>query len=151
MPGTRMLKMPRALSQIKHGLTTEALQSYAPMIYNETASFFERELKLSASSEPKTFEIFRKMSELIILTASRTLQGKEVRDALDSRFAQLFHDLDGGFQPINFMFTNLPLPMNRRRDRAQKEMAEFYMDILKKRSSGESEVGPRYFFLGDFV
>ncbi|RSH81549.1 Lanosterol 14-alpha-demethylase [Saitozyma podzolica] len=124
---------------IKHGLTTEALQSYAPLMYSETEQFFKNELRLTSGSSPKTFEVFRKMSELIILTASRTLQGKEVRQALNSRFAKLFHDLDGGFIPLNFMFTNLPLPANRRRDKAQKEMSEFYMGIIRSRREGESD------------
>jgi cytochrome P450 len=38
------------------------------------------------------------------------------------------------------MFTNLPLPANRRRDRAQKEMSEFYMGIIRSRREGESDV-----------
>jgi sterol 14-demethylase len=109
-------------------------------MYSETEQFFKNELRLTSGSSPKTFEVFRKMSELIILTASRTLQGKEVRQALNSRFAKLFHDLDGGFIPLNFMFTNLPLPANRRRDRAQKEMSEFYMGIIRSRREGESDV-----------
>ena len=125
--------------QIKHGLTTEALQSYAPLMWAEAEQFFSTELDLgSGSGKPQTVELFKRMSELIILTASRTLQGKEVRQALNSRFAQLFHDLDGGFIPINFMFTNLPLPANVKRDRAQKEMSDFYRSIIEKRRTGEA-------------
>lgn len=126
--------------QIKHGLTTEALQSYAPLMWSEAEQYFTEELGLGPQSgtKSKTVELFREMSQLIILTASRTLQGKEVRQALNSRFAKLFHDLDGGFIPINFMFTNLPLPANVRRDRAQKEMSEFYRSIIEKRRSGEA-------------
>ena len=80
------------------------------------------------------------MAELIILTASRTLQGKEIREAFNAKFAKLFEDLDGGFTPLNFMFPNLPLPSYRRRDRAQKEMSNFYLEIMRKRREGESNV-----------
>ena len=91
-------------------------------MWAEAEQFFATELNLaSPASKPVTVELFKRMSELIILTASRTLQGKEVRQGLNSRFAQLFHDLDGGFIPINFMFTNLPLPANVKRDRAQRK------------------------------
>lgn len=107
-------------------------------MWSEAESYFESELGLTPGSPPKTVELFRRMSEMIILTASRTLQGKEVRQALNSRFAKLFHDLDGGFIPINFMFTNLPLPANVKRDRAQKEMSEFYKGIIEKRRTGEA-------------
>lgn len=125
--------------QIKHGLTTEALQSYAPLMSAETEHFFAHELDLSSgsSTSSKTVEVFHAMSELIILTASRSLQGKEVRNALDSKFAKLFWDLDAGFIPVNFMFTNLPLPVNVRRDKAHKQISEFYRNIIQKRRTGE--------------
>jgi len=127
--------------QIKHGLSTEALQSYATLMYSETQDFFEHELHFSPSSPgPKTFEALKIMAELIILTAGRSLQGKEIRDAMTAKFARDMEDLDGGFTPLNFMFPNLPLPSYRRRDRAQKAMSDFYLDIMRKRNSGESEV-----------
>ena len=73
------------------------------------------------------------MAELTIYTASRSLQGKEVRERFDSSFAELYHDLDMGFSPINFMLPLAPLPHNRKRDRAQKKMAQTYMDIIRER------------------
>ncbi|ORY32583.1 cytochrome P450 [Naematelia encephala] len=125
---------------IKHGLTTEALSSYAPLMYKEATDFFEHELGLTpATPGPKKLEALKIMSELIILTAGRSLQGKEVRASLNARFASLYEDLDGGFTPLNFMFPNLPLPSYRRRDRAQKEMSDFYLDIIRKRREGETE------------
>jgi sterol 14-demethylase len=77
------------------------------------------------------------MAEITIYTASRSLQGKEVRDRFDSSFADLYHDLDMGFSPINFMLPWAPLPHNRKRDYAQRKMAQTYMDIIKaRRESG---------------
>jgi sterol 14-demethylase len=73
------------------------------------------------------------LSEITILTASRTLQGREVRAGLDKSFAGLYTDLDGGFTPLNFMFPNLPLPSYRRRDAAQAKMSAFYQDIIRRR------------------
>lgn len=134
--------------QIKHGLSTESLQSYPPLITAECEQFFTQELGITPDNPgPKTVEVFKAMSQLIILTASRTLQGKEVRESLNSRFAQLFEHLDGGFTPINFMFPNLPLPSYKRRDHAQKEMSDFYIDIMKKRKNGESEVRHMYSYM----
>lgn len=43
-----------------------------------------------------------------------------------------------GFTPINFLFPNLPLESYRKRDRANKKMTEFYVDIIKKRRNGTS-------------
>jgi len=75
------------------------------------------------------------MAELTIYTASRSLQGKEVRDKFDSTFADMYHDLDMGFTPINFMLPWAPLPQNRRRDAAQRKMARTYMDIIESRKA----------------
>ena len=76
------------------------------------------------------------MAELTLYTASRSLQGKEVREQFDSTFADLYHDLDMGFSPINFMLPWAPLPHNKKRDFAQKKMAQTYMEIIKARKEG---------------
>ena len=76
------------------------------------------------------------MAEITIYTASRSLQGKEVRKTFDSSFADLYHDLDMGFSPINFMLPWAPLPHNRRRDHANKKMTQTYMEIIQARREG---------------
>jgi len=58
--------------------------------------------------------------EMTILTASRTLQGSEIRAALDKSFADLYHDLDNGFTPINWLMPNPPLPSYRRCEAAKR-------------------------------
>ena len=79
------------------------------------------------------------MAQITIFTASRSLQDREVREKLYTTFADLYHDLDDGFQPINFMLSWFPLPQNRRRDIAQRKMTQIYIDIIKERRS-KSEV-----------
>lgn len=107
----------------------------------ECQMFFKNELKINPSNPgPKTVNVLHMMSQLIVLTASRTLQGKEIRENIGgSRFAKLLEDLDKGFTPLNFLFPNLPLPSYRRRDKAQKEMSEFYQSIMAKRRTGEHD------------
>lgn len=41
-----------------------------------------------------------------------------------------------GFARINFVFPRAPFPHNRKRDAAQKKMAQTYMEIIKKRRQG---------------
>lgn len=79
------------------------------------------------------------MAQITLFTASLFLQGKEVREKLDTTFAALYHDLDDGFQPINFMLLWFPLPQNRRRDRAQKKMTQLYTEIINARRSPEAK------------
>ena len=122
---------------VKFGLTSEALHSYVTLIQKEVESFVARLSTLQAQTGK--IDVCPTMAELTIYTASRSLQGKEVREKFDSSFATLYHDLDMGFSPINFMLPWAPLPHNRRRDYAQRKMAQTYMDIIKERRKGGVE------------
>ncbi|KAF1355505.1 14-alpha sterol demethylase Cyp51B [Delphinella strobiligena] len=122
---------------VKFGLTTEALRSYVQLIAAETKAY----TKTSAyfKGDAGNLDVPKAMAELTIYTASRSLQGKEVRERFDSTFADLYHDLDMGFTPINFMLPWAPLPQNRRRDFAQKKMTQTYMEIIKERREAEAK------------
>ena len=131
---------PRLISMlqfVKFGLSTSAFKSYVPLIVNETRQFFSKTAshkRFAAASG--TVNLPEALAELTIYTASRSLQGKEVRERFDSSFADAYHDLDMGFSPINFMLPWAPLPHNRRRDVAQKKMSDTYMAIIEERKKG---------------
>lgn len=116
---------------MKIGLTTEAFRSYVPQITEEVTNFIKGYAPFKG--QKGTVNIPAAMAEITIYTASRSLQGKEVRDRFDGSFADLYHDLDMGFSPINFALHWAPLPHNRARDRAQRKIAQTYMDIIKER------------------
>ena len=116
---------------VKFGLTSDALRSYVPLIVAETETFIKSSPVFKGSCG--TLNIPAAMAELTIYTASRSLQGKEVRDRLNGKFADMYHDLDMGFSPINFMLPWAPLPHNKKRDYAQKKMADTYLEIIRAR------------------
>lgn len=123
---------------MKFGLTADALRSYVQLIALETEDFVGSYSDLQGPSG--TLDVPSAMAELTIYTASRSLQGKEVRAQFDSDIAGLFHDLDMGFTPINFMMPWAPLPRNRARDRAQRKMTQIYVEIIqKRREQGRNE------------
>lgn len=122
---------------VKFGLTTEALRSYVTLIAAETKAYAKNSAYFKAAKG--TLDVPKAMAELTIYTASRSLQGKEVREKFDSTFADLYHDLDMGFTPINFMLPWAPLPQNRKRDFAQQKMAQTYLDIIKARREAEAK------------
>ena len=122
---------------VKFGLTSDALKSYVPLIAEEVQKFIARSSVFQGSRG--TFNVAGTMAEITIYTASRSLQGKEVRSKFDSSFADLYHDLDMGFSPINFMLPWAPLPHNRKRDFAQKKMAQTYLEIIKARREAGSQ------------
>lgn len=52
------------------------------------------------SKKEAEVDAFKTSSEITIFTASATLQGREVRKGMNASFADLYHDLDGGFTPL---------------------------------------------------
>ncbi|GAA5910199.1 hypothetical protein JCM6882_001770 [Rhodosporidiobolus microsporus] len=125
---------------VKFGLTTENFRRYVGLIRTEVRDYLSKNVYADGAKKQQAgVDAFTTSSEITILTASATLQGREVRAAMDKSFAELYHDLDGGFTPLNFVFPNLPLPSYRRRDRAQLKMREFYISILKKRRESPEE------------
>lgn len=120
---------------VKFGLTSDALRSYVDLITAEVQDYVKRTPDFKG--EIGTIDVPQTMAEITIFTASRSLQGKEVRERFDASFADLYHDLDMGFTPINFMLPWAPLPQNRRRDYAHKKMVEVYTDIIQARREGK--------------
>lgn len=116
---------------MKFGLTSEALRSYVPLITKEVEDYLVTAPALKGDSG--VFDAAKAMSEITIYTASRSLQGKEVRAKFDTSFAQLYADLDMGFSAINFALPWFPFPHNRKRDAAQQKMTKLYTDIIKER------------------
>ncbi|KAM9651254.1 lanosterol 14-alpha demethylase isoform 2-T2 [Trichechus inunguis] len=118
---------------LKTGLNIAHFRQHVSIIEKETKEYFE---SWGESGEKNLFEA---LSELIILTASHCLHGKEIRSQLNEKVAQLYADLDGGFSHAAWLLPSwLPLPSFRRRDRAHREIKNiFYKAIQKRRQSGE--------------
>jgi sterol 14-demethylase len=126
---------------VKVGLSTDNLRAYVGMIEEEVEEYFKSDPAFSVfqSNDVTTwgqFDALAVLQGITILTASRTLQGKEVRNGLDNTWAETYDDLDGGFTPLNFLFPNLPLDSYRKRDVAHKKMSDFYVNIIRQRRSG---------------
>ncbi len=79
-----------------------------PIISDEVKSYFKRNAGFKAQSG--VVDMPPKMAQITIFTASHALQGKEIRDQFDESLADLYHDLDMGFSPYNFMLHWAPLP-----------------------------------------
>lgn len=122
---------------IKFGLAADSLRSYVSIMEDEIRDFLKRTPHFKGLSGKAQLPPI--MAQITLFTASRSLQGKEVREKLDTTFAKLYHDLDDGFQPINFMLPWFPLPQNRRRDIAQRKTTQIYTDIIKARRSQRKE------------
>ncbi|XP_050189709.1 lanosterol 14-alpha demethylase [Myiozetetes cayanensis] len=120
---------------LKTGLNIAQFKQHVSVIEKETKEYFK------AWGESGEKNLFEALSELIILTASHCLHGKEIRSLLNEKVAQLYADLDGGFTHAAWLLPGwLPLPSFRRRDRAHREIKNiFYKVIQKRRKSEEKE------------
>ncbi|KAK1781058.1 cytochrome P450 [Copromyces sp. CBS 386.78] len=133
-PNSKLMEQKKFM---KIALTTEAFRQYVPIISDEVTSYLKRTADFKGKSG--IVDIPPKMAQITIFTASHALQGKEIRDKFDEKLADLYHDLDMGFSPINFMLHWAPLPWNNRRDYAQRTVAKIYMDTIKeRRARGET-------------
>ncbi|KAI2602023.1 cytochrome P450 [Hypoxylon sp. NC1633] len=134
-PNAKLMEQKKFM---KIALTTTAFQSYVPIIADEVSSYFKRCPDFKGKSG--TVNIPKNMAEITIFTASHSLQGSEVRSKFDESLAALYHDLDMGFTPVNFMLHWVPLPWNKRRDYAQRTIAKLYMDTIKeRRATGKND------------
>uniref|UniRef100_A0A8C5DKM1 Lanosterol 14-alpha demethylase n=1 Tax=Gouania willdenowi TaxID=441366 RepID=A0A8C5DKM1_GOUWI len=118
---------------LKTGLNMARFKEHVKIIEDETIEYFQR---WGDSGEKNLFEA---LSELIILTASSCLHGKEIRSLLDEHVAQLYADLDGGFSHAAWLLPGwLPLPSFRKRDKAHREIKKIFFNVIqKRRQSGE--------------
>ncbi|KAG6653786.1 sterol 14-demethylase-like isoform X2 [Carya illinoinensis] len=115
-------------------LRVNKLKGYVDQMVAEAEDYFS---KWGDSGE---VDLKYELEHLIILTASRCLLGREVRDKLFDDVSALFHDLDNGMLPISVIFPYLPIPAHRRRDRARKKLAEIFAKIIASRKcAGKSE------------
>lgn len=115
-------------------LRVTKLKGYVDQMVTEAEDYFS---KWGDSGE---VDLKYELEHLIILTASRCLLGREVRDKLFDDVSALFHDLDNGMLPISVIFPYLPIPAHRRRDLARKRLAEIFSNIISSRKrSGQSE------------
>nr|APU50920.1 obtusifoliol 14-alpha demethylase [Fritillaria cirrhosa] len=115
-------------------LRVTKLKSYVDQMVVEAEDYF------SKWGESGTVDLKYELEHLIILTASRCLLGREVRDKLFDDVSALFHDLDNGMRPISVIFPYLPIPCHRRRDRARARIAEIFHTIINSRKvSGRAE------------
>ncbi|KAG2557957.1 hypothetical protein PVAP13_8NG104200 [Panicum virgatum] len=105
-------------------LRASKLRSYVDQMVAEAEEYF------SKWGESGTVNLKYELEHLIILTASRCLLGREVREKLFDDVSALFHDLDNGMQPVSVIFPYLPIPAHKRRDRARARLAAIFATRL---------------------
>ena len=81
---------------VKYGLRNENFVKYVHQIEEEVLNFMNTDASfriygMNDINEWGRFHVFKTFAEITILTAARTLQGKEVRENMDKSFAQRYN------------------------------------------------------------
>ncbi len=114
-------------TSMANGLRTSRLKGYVQKIEKETREF------LADWGNEGEIDLFNALSELTILTASRTLHGDDVRETLFKEVSELYHDLDHGLTPLTVFWSNAPTDAHKKRDAARKKMVQLFSKVIKNR------------------
>ena len=115
-------------------LKSNRLRMYVGMMVKEAEDFFAK------WGDEGEVDLLEQLSELIVLTASRCLLGREIRETLYSEVTSLVHDLDKGMVPLSVFFPYAPIEAHRKRDAARKKLAMIFDKVIQaRRESGASE------------
>ena len=134
---------------MKYSLTQDKLNHYVPIFLHETHNYIQTAACFQGNEG--IIDVVENVSPMTLYTAAASLQGKEVRENLDGELANLYHDLDNSFIPINFALPGLPLPVNRRRDIAHKKIVNIYKKIIASRKSTGSEQETKNDMIGNLI
>jgi sterol 14alpha-demethylase len=94
------------LKFVAGALRPAALRTYVPQIVAEAEAF------LAGWGDSGEVDLMDAMSRLIILTASRCLLGREVREYMFGEVSLLLKEIDEGLNPLAIFFPYAPLPSN---------------------------------------
>ena len=121
-------KKDQQLKMLMPVLRDKPMRGYAQVIVQEVDQM------IANWGEAGEVDLLEFMKELTIYTSSHCLLGDEFRYELNEEFAEIYHDLEKGVNPLAFVFPYLPLPVFRRRDRARARLQELVTGIINKRA-----------------
>ena len=99
------------------------------------AATIEREVRRAIEGWGDTgeIELLDFFSELTIYTSTACLIGRTFRDQLDSRFANYYHLLERGTDPLCYVDPYLPIESFRIRDEAREHLVGLVEEIMNQR------------------
>lgn len=112
-----------------NGLRTSRMKTYVAKIQQETLQYLNEKWNKPSG----TINLYKDLSELTILTASRTLHGDDVREHVFAELQTLYHDLDNGLTPLTTLWSTAPTPEHFKRDKARKELVKLFAKVIKQR------------------
>jgi len=109
-------------------LRPSVLKTYVPIIARETKQYLEKHW-----GEAGCVDLHKTFAELIIMTASSTLLGPEIRGEMFDEMSELYEMLDKGLTPLSVFFPYAPTAAHKDRDTARVEISKLFSKVLKRR------------------
>jgi len=119
--------MAEQLGFLYPALRESAMRRFARIMFEETSRFTD------GLGEAGVIDLPHAMNELTVKIASRCLIGEEVRDQVDTGFAEAYHDLQNGINTLGFFLPRLPTAAHRTRDQARQKVAELFSRVMTER------------------
>ena len=119
--------MAEQLGFLFPALREAAMRKFAGIMFEETRQFAD------ALGEDGVVDLPVAMNELTVKIACRCLIGEEVREQLNTGFADAYHDLQKGINTLGFFLPRLPTTAHRSRDRARRKVAKLFSQIMAGR------------------
>ncbi|KAJ2229725.1 Lanosterol 14-alpha-demethylase [Coemansia sp. RSA 1722] len=135
VPNSVLMEQKR---MVKAGLSIENFRAYIPIIIDEVNQYVDKHW----TKDQDSIDLLQSISEMIIMTASHTLLGPEIRSKLYEGIADLYHTLDSCFTPIHFLFEWLPLPSYYASEKAHAELDSIFAKVIadRRNSPGEKHI-----------
>ena len=124
--------MAEQLGFLFPALREAAMRRYALIMFDEARQFAD------SLGKEGDIDLPQAMNELTVKIASRCLIGQEVRDRVDTGFAEIYRDLQKGLNTLGFFLPRLPVAAHRKRDEARRRVAELFGGIMAVRRNAEA-------------
>ncbi|KAJ2664521.1 Lanosterol 14-alpha-demethylase [Coemansia sp. RSA 1200] len=120
---------------VKAGLSIENFRAYIPIFIDEVNMYVDKHWRDAEGS----VDLLQSISEMIVMTASHTLLGPEIRAKLYEGIADLYHTLDSCFTPLHFLFEWLPLPSYYASEKAHAELDQIFASVIADRRTNPGD------------
>lgn len=112
-------------------LKPSKLRTHVDPMLQEVEAFFSR------WGDEGVVDLKSEFEKILMFIASRCLLGKEVREKMFDEVYALWEDITNALNLFSVLFPYIPIPSNKRRDRARVELTKILSAAIRSRKGSE--------------
>jgi len=109
-------------------LSVPQFKKFVPLMEEEITKYLEDEWK-----DEGTTEFYHTVSEIVMRTSTRCLQGEQMRSLYHDGYVNWMGDIDRSLGIVSFFFPNVPTPAIRRARASRKRIGDVFKKIIRHR------------------